>query len=154
MRTVSSVSPCSWLLTITLRRRCRSMPTYCCCCSTGISFRRLRVGVVTPSVLCTLGPGRREDSRGVFGLASVFVAFLVPTRALLVLGVRAGALTSPRHAGAALRSFITSGVVCAYLPGHIDSLLLVVGSSGAIARRAPRTRQRGRSSLHIASASD
>src|ERR1017187_10687442 len=85
------------------------MPTYCVCCCTGVSFCRLRVGFATPSVLCTLGPGRREDSRGLFVFVrSVFATLLVVTRSLLVLGARAGALTGARHAGAALRSFMTS----------------------------------------------
>ena len=89
MRTVSSVWPASLRRTITLRRRCRSMPTYCCCCSTGASFCRLRVGLGTPSVLCTPGPGRREDSRGLFDLGwAVAATFLAVTGSLLVLGVR------------------------------------------------------------------
>jgi hypothetical protein len=36
------------------------------------------------------------------------VALVVVTRSLLVFGVRIGALTEARHAGAVLRSFITS----------------------------------------------
>jgi hypothetical protein len=68
MRTVSRVSPDSVRRTITLRRRCRSIPTYCCSCSTGVSFCRFRIGLVTPSVLRTPGSGRREGSRWVFGL--------------------------------------------------------------------------------------
>ena len=35
----------------------------------GSLLRRLRVGFGTPSVLCTPGPGRREDSRGLFVFA-------------------------------------------------------------------------------------
>ncbi len=54
-------SPASFIRTITDRRRCRSIPTYCCSCSTRVSFRRLRVGVGTPSLPCTLGSRRREE---------------------------------------------------------------------------------------------
>src|SRR5665647_889089 len=105
MRTVLRVSPASVRRTITLRRRCRSIPTYCFCCSTGVSFCRFRLGFATPSVLRTLGSGRREDSRGAFsfdrvGLGTLFVV----TRWLLLLGVRAGALnrSPPRRSCAAL----------------------------------------------------
>ena len=70
---------------------------------------RFRVDFVTPSVLRTPGPGRREDSRWIFALVwSVLATLLVATRSLLVLGARAGALTGSRYAGAALRSFMTS----------------------------------------------
>ncbi len=61
-RTVSSTSPSSLILTITERRRCRSIPTYCRWCSTGVSFR-FRVGLETPSVPCTFGSRRREELR-------------------------------------------------------------------------------------------
>ena len=44
--------------TITDRRRCKSIPTYCCSCSTRVSFR-LRVGLETPSVPCTPDPRLR-----------------------------------------------------------------------------------------------
>jgi hypothetical protein len=59
--------------TITDRRRFRSMPTYSRCCSTGVSFRRLRVGLQTPSVLGTLGSRRREELRR-FGFDTAEVA--------------------------------------------------------------------------------
>src|SRR5271165_6263852 len=92
MRTVSRVSP-DWVRrTMTLRRRCRSMPTYCCSCSTGVSFCRLRVGFATPSVLRTPGPGRRGDSRGDFAFDVPGMTILrAATGLLLVIGVRSGA---------------------------------------------------------------
>src|ERR1022692_3721300 len=113
IRTVSRVSPDSVRRTMTLRRRCRSMPTYCCSCSTGVSFCRFRFGLVTPSVLRTPGSGRQEDSRWAFGLDRLDLATLfVGTEPFLMLGARAGALTQARHAGTALRSFITSVTPC------------------------------------------
>src|ERR1700722_13647096 len=57
---IFSTSPASFIRTITDRRRCRSIPTYCCSRSTRVSFR-FRVGLVTPSLLCTLGSRRREE---------------------------------------------------------------------------------------------
>ena len=101
--------------TITLRRRCRSMPTYCWLCSTGVSFRRFRFGLDNPSVLCTSGSGwRREDSRWDFFVGGIDLATLrAATRQSFVLGARPGAHTGAHHAGAALRSFITSiGAFC------------------------------------------
>ena len=106
---VTRVSPPSSRRTITRRLRCRSMPTYCCWCSTGVSFCRFRTGFATPSVLRTPGSGRREDSRRAFGLDRLDLATLfVGTGSFLMLGARAGTPTETRHAGAALRSFITS----------------------------------------------
>ena len=52
----------SVILTITERRRCRSIPTYCLWCSTGVSLR-FRVALETPSVPCTFGSWRREELR-------------------------------------------------------------------------------------------
>jgi hypothetical protein len=50
--------------TITLRRRCRSMPTYCVVCSTGVSFCRLRV-VSSPQVCSAhLVPGDGRTPAG------------------------------------------------------------------------------------------
>src|ERR1019366_2561940 len=65
-RRVSSTSPCSVILTITERRRCRSIPTYCLWCSTGVSFR-FRVGLETPSVPCTFGSWPWEELRRLAG---------------------------------------------------------------------------------------
>src|SRR5664280_2398879 len=110
IRTVSRVSPALLRRTITLRRRCRSMPTYCCSCSTGVSFCRFRFGLVTPSVLRTPGSGRREDSRWVFGLDPLDLATLfVGTGSFLMLGARAGAIDrcSSRRNGAALLHHIS-----------------------------------------------
>src|SRR5664280_327702 len=131
IRTVSRVSPASLRRTITLRCRCRSIPTYCCTCSTGVSFCRFRVGFATPSVLRTPGSGRREYSRWVFDLDRLDVAtFFVGTGSFLMLGVRVGALTGARHAGTALRSFITSVNPC--LVGGVRKV--VSGRKAAVQR--------------------
>jgi len=68
--TVSSTLPPSVMRTITDRRLCRSIPTYCRCCSTGVSFRRFRVVLETPSVPCTLGSRRREGLRRFAGVCA------------------------------------------------------------------------------------
>src|SRR5664279_1209622 len=89
------------------------MPTYCCSCSTGVSFCRFRFGVVTPSVLRTPGSGRREDSRWVFDLDRLDAATLfVGTGSLLMLGARAGCThrSSSRRNGAALLHHIRDSI--------------------------------------------
>jgi hypothetical protein len=58
-RTVECVTPAASRRTITERRRCRSMPTYCR--STGVLFRRGWVGWETSSVT-TLDPSRRGEA--------------------------------------------------------------------------------------------
>jgi hypothetical protein len=94
---------------------------------------------VTPSVLCTPGPGRREDSRWIFTLDwSVLATLFDATRSLLVLGVRAGALTGSRHAGAALRSFMTSNdTLCSEAATAqalgTESVLVVFGGRSVLA---------------------
>src|SRR5664280_2101440 len=115
IRTVSRVSPDSVRRTITLRLRCRSMPTYCCSCSMGVSFCRFRFGVVTPSVLCTPGSGRREDSSWVFDFdrLDLVATLFVGTGSLLMLGARAGCThrSSSRRNGAALLHHIRSAIL-------------------------------------------
>src|ERR1019366_3025377 len=91
--------------------RCR----HSCCCCTGVSFCRLRVGLAIPSVLRTPGPGRREDSRWLFDLGWAAVAtFLAVTDLLLVLGVRTRALNRcPSHGScAALLHYIKTHLTC------------------------------------------
>jgi hypothetical protein len=58
-RTVECVTPAASRRTITERRPCRSMPTYCR--STGVPLRRGWVGWETPSV-ATLDPSRRSET--------------------------------------------------------------------------------------------
>ena len=102
--------PASLRRTITLRRRCRSMPTYCVCCSTGVSFCRFRVGFGNPKC------APHTWSRATGGLPRALRLCSVGLRhaprcheiGSSCCGARAGALTGTRHAGAALRSFITS----------------------------------------------
>ena len=60
-----TTSPASFIRTITDRRRCRSIPTYCCSRSTRVSFFRFRDGVETPSVPRTLGSRRGEEPWGI-----------------------------------------------------------------------------------------
>ncbi len=86
MRTVSSVSPSALRRTMTERLRCRSTPTYCFFGSTGFSFRRLRVGLETPSVLDTLGSRRREGVRRWTCSKPTFDLAMIP---VLVHGARA-----------------------------------------------------------------
>src|SRR5436190_18212314 len=99
MRTTSSFSPSGVMRTITLRRRCRSMPTYSRCCCIGVLLRLEAVGWRTPSV-STLGPFRRGETP---------VAFFddLATAASPVFG--AGPKRSgPLSARATQRSFIAS----------------------------------------------
>ena len=112
---VEGVSPDSVRRTITLRRRCRSIPTYCCSCSTGVSFCRFRIGLETTSVLRTPGSGRREDSRWAFGfdrLDLVRVLFVGTRTCSHTVGARAGALTGAqsRRNDAALLHHIRSSI--------------------------------------------
>jgi hypothetical protein len=90
----------SAMRTITDRRRCKSIPTYCRYCCTWVSFRRCRVGWETPSVVAALGSGRREETRR-SGLA-VAIGFVLQTAA-------PARTTRAHHAEAALRFFMTSG---------------------------------------------
>src|SRR5438094_103619 len=57
----SSTSPASFMRTITDRRRCRSIPTYCGCCCTGVLLRLEGLGWEAPSVPA-LGPLRRSEA--------------------------------------------------------------------------------------------
>ena len=61
MRHRPSTSPSSVIRTITDRRRCRSIPTYCRCCCIGVLLRREGLGWEAPSVP-TLGPLRRGEA--------------------------------------------------------------------------------------------
>ena len=97
-RTIEWVVPVSSRRTMSERRRCRSMPTYCF--STGVLLRRGWVGLETSSV-STLGPSRRSETPTSSGPHAI-------------IGSTAGARRRPndvRHARAALRSFITSEAV-------------------------------------------
>src|SRR5436190_19203164 len=86
--------------TMTERRRCRSMPTYCrCCCIRGL-LRREGLGSEAPSV-STLGPLRR-------GEAPVRNEPVTVAMAILLRGLRAGPHHRACHAEAALRFFMTS----------------------------------------------
>src|SRR5947209_13498096 len=95
MRTVSSVSPAAVRLTITLRRRCRSMPTYCR--SIGVFLPRRGLVVEDPSVATLTCSGRAEAPP--FFLTGA----LVITNRLLGVGVRPVHSTGPsRESDAAL----------------------------------------------------
>ena len=78
--------------------------------------------------------GRREDSRWVFGLDRLVAAALfVGTGSLLMLGVRAWCAHRARHAGAALRSFITSDVLSGSrdLRSHRSDAVPAIAESGS-----------------------
>src|SRR5688500_1586878 len=98
MRTVSSFSPSGVIRTITLRRRCRSTPTYCRCCI-GVFLRREGFGSEAPSVP-TLGPPRRRETPLLFDDDP-------PTPASRD-SAPGPHFDRPGHARAALRSFIRS----------------------------------------------
>ena len=112
--TVSRVSPSGVRRTITLRRRCRSIPTYCGPGCTVTFFRREVFGLATPS-LTSLGSSRREEVDLTVRRPSplpeaIDMASTFPTRR------PARRINQARHAGAALRSFITSRAVLMLRP--------------------------------------
>lgn len=83
---------------------------YCRCCSTGFSFRRLRVGWGTPSVLRAPGSRRREETQR----SPVSSATTFDLGTPLFLRVRRTTRTHhrARHAGAALRSSMALWGLC------------------------------------------
>src|SRR5581483_11475069 len=125
IRTLPKTSPAAFFRTITDRRRCRSIPTYCR--STGASFlRREGVAFVGPSVF-TLGPSRPEE------VPEPFTCLAIPAPVISTTPTRRTRQLTPRRRPAVSSRSLQGWVAVGPSPGgavHLGGRLRPEGVVG------------------------